>query len=396
MKQRVAILNYAGCNNYGANLTAYALLRRCGQLGCKARLIDRRFAYEFQEKAQIFNAFSRRYLKWTAPCYGREYAKRLNRHYDTFIVGSDQVWTYRPDWERLQLVAERPMYDLEFAAPGKKRIGMAVSFGSTDYSRVPADFVAARRQALSYFDAISVREHSGVDICRRYFGAEALHVMDPVYLLPAEEWSRLAAHDRTPLPSRYAATCLLEEKVFAPAMNDILRLWNASGSPLPAVNTLRGSVEAWVRTVRDAEIVITDSFHVCCFAIIFRKPFLYLNPQSRGTERVPSMLADLGLHFPCLSEEDAHSPEALRQAVEALRGAAYPAGENSLLGRRIAETDGFLRRALKSEPRRNTPDIRIDPGRMAREFRFWNPFRFSVLKRHIRRSAVLGRFFNKS
>lgn len=396
MKQRVAILNYAGCNNYGANLTAYALLRRCEQLGCEARLIDRRFAYEFQENAQIFNDFGRRCLKWTAPCYGREHAKRLNRHYDTFIVGSDQVWAYRPDWTRLQLVSERPLYDLEFAAPGKKRIGMAVSFGTADYSQVPADFAAARRQALSYFDAISVREHSGVDICRHCFGAEARHVMDPVYLLPAKEWSRLAAHDRTPLPSRYVATCLLEEKVFAPAMNEILRLWNASHSPLPAVSTMRGSVEAWVRTVRDAEVVVTDSFHVCCFAIIFRKPFLYLNPQSRGTERVPSMLADIGLRFPCLSEGEAHSPEALQQAVDMLRNTAYPSGEDSLLGRRIAETDEFLRSALECEPRRDTPAISIDPARMAREYRFWNPFRLSVLKRHIRRSAVLGRFFNKN
>lgn len=395
MKQRVAILNYAGCNNYGANLTAYALLRRCGQLGCKARLIDRRFAYEFQENAQIFNAFSRHYLKWTSPCYGREYAKRLNRHYDTFIVGSDQVWTYRPDWDRLQLVSERPMYDLEFAAPGKRRIGMAVSFGTADYSQVPADFTAARRQALSYFDAISVREHSGVDICRHYFDTEARHVMDPVYLLPAKEWSRLAAHDRTPLPPRYVATCLLEEKVFTPAMHEILRLWNTSLSPLPAVNTMRGSVEAWVRTIRDAEAVVTDSFHACCFAIIFRKPFLCLNPQSRGTERVPSMLADIGLHFPCLSEEDARSPEALRGAVDTMRNTAYPSAGDSLLGRRIAETDEFLRSALRREPRRNTPAINIDPDRMAREFRFWNPFRFSVLKRHIRRSAILGRFLNK-
>lgn len=395
MKQRVAILNFAGCDNYGANLTAYALMCRCEQLGCKARLVDRRFAYEFQENGRIFNAFAQRYLKWTAPCYGREYAKRLNRSYDTFIVGSDQVWTYRPDWERLQLISERPLYDLEFAAPGKRRIAMAASFGSADYSRVPEDFIAARRRALSYFDAISVREHSGVDICRRYFKAEAQHVLDPVYLLSAKEWSRLASHDRTPLPSRYAATCLLEEDVFSQARNEILRLWNGDAPALPSVNTLRGSVEAWVRTIRDAEVVVTDSFHVCSFAIIFRKPFIYLNPQARGTERVPSMLADLGLHFPCLSETQACSSESLRQAVDTARNTAYPSGENSALNRRITETDTFLRNALNTSPRWDAPDISIDPVRMAREFHFWNPFRFSVLKRHIRRSALFGRFFNK-
>lgn len=54
-------------------------------------------------------------------------------------------------------------------------------------------------------------------------------------------------------------------------------------------------VETWISGFRDADFIVTDSFHGMVFSIIFNKPFVvYINPN-RGTERFTSLLSMLGL-----------------------------------------------------------------------------------------------------
>lgn len=51
----------------------------------------------------------------------------------------------------------------------------------------------------------------------------------------------------------------------------------------------------WLAGFRDAELVITDSFHACVFSIIFRKPFVIIPNKQRGIARIMSLLNMLGL-----------------------------------------------------------------------------------------------------
>ena len=55
------------------------------------------------------------------------------------------------------------------------------------------------------------------------------------------------------------------------------------------------SIEAWLSEIRDAAMVITDSFHGSVFSILFHRPFLSIVNKRRGAERFISLLSKLEL-----------------------------------------------------------------------------------------------------
>ena len=64
-------------------------------------------------------------------------------------------------------------------------------------------------------------------------------------------------------------------------------------------------VEQWLCSFRDANFIITDSFHGCVFSIIYNKPFIAIGNKSRGLSRFTSLLKLFGLEgrlVDCLSE----------------------------------------------------------------------------------------------
>ena len=100
--------------------------------------------------------------------------------FDAFIVGSDQVWRrlYMPDIYREYL---------SFAEGWNvRRISYAASFGTEEWEYSPLETTECRR-LLQKFDAVSVREASGVSLCKKHFGVEAVHVVDPTLLLDRDE-----------------------------------------------------------------------------------------------------------------------------------------------------------------------------------------------------------------
>lgn len=87
---------------------------------------------------------------------------------DIYITGSDQVWA---GWLE-------PNY-LTFAPPKKKKIAYAVSFGR---QQLTAEHQSHIQNWVKQFDAISIRESSGIEICRK-MGMDAVHLLDPTLLL---------------------------------------------------------------------------------------------------------------------------------------------------------------------------------------------------------------------
>ena len=104
--------------------------------------------------------------------------------FDAFIVGSDQVWRrlYMPDIYREYL---------SFAEGWNvRRISYAASFGTEEWEYSPLETTECRR-LLQKFDAVSVREASGVSLCKKHFGVEAVHVVDPTLLLDRDDYCNL-------------------------------------------------------------------------------------------------------------------------------------------------------------------------------------------------------------
>lgn len=207
---------------------------------------------------------------------------------DLWIVGSDQVW--RP-WCSPNI----ENYFFDFLDDTTPRIAYAASFG-TDRWEISEEQTPRIRELAARFKAISVREASGVELCKDYLGIEAQHVLDPTLLLTAEDYIALTGENDYP-QERYIATYILDPNPDKKkAIKDESR---AFGLPVVPVGRMHrdsfDSVESWLATIAHADRVITDSFHGTVFSIIFRRPVKILENDIRGNSRLKSLIVMLGL-----------------------------------------------------------------------------------------------------
>ncbi len=233
--------------------------------------------------------------------------------YDAIIVGSDQVWRqpfFRGDWQN-----DIPNAFLRFTKGWDiKRIAYAASFGIDKIEReYTLQDIKVCRMAAKLFDAISVREDSGVRICKEKFGVDAKHVLDPTMLLDKEDYIKLveAANipksegnlmcyilDQSEFKTKVVET-IAKEKGLTPFYYDI----KCDDISIPAAERIQPPVESWLRGFMDAEFVVTDSFHACVFSIILGKPFIAIGNAGRGLSRYYSLLGQFGLEDRLLMED---------------------------------------------------------------------------------------------
>ena len=306
-RRKTGILNLQHTNNFGACLVAYALQTAIERCGSKAQVINYRpekktrpFSGAFRrEKAagRNFEKFRRRFLNLTRVCRNMDDLSELNASLDSFVVGSDQVWRFRYVYRFLQ------EYLLAFAAPSKTLFSYAASFG-TDFWEGNDQATEIMREKLLRFNRISVREESGIAICREAFGSEAVRVLDPTLLLSAADYAPIIKESQLKLPGRYVAKMILDETPEAAA--EVERLAKEKGWEVVDIYGSRkkiGGKEAmlcrpvgdWLKLLQNADYVVTDSFHCVCFSLIFEKQFICVVNPERGISRLDSLLGIFGL-----------------------------------------------------------------------------------------------------
>jgi polysaccharide pyruvyl transferase WcaK-like protein len=205
---------------------------------------------------------------------------------------------------------------LNFVNPGHKRIAYATSFGK-DNTDFPDDKRIRVSYHLSKFDAISVREKSGVDVCKNEFGVEATHVLDPVFLCDMDSYNEILSLSKVKEHKEYLFSYILdptEDKI-----EMVKKTAKSLGLPYRiAIDALRDNdehsrqvverllkedsnvltnlrIEDWLKYIANASYVTTDSFHGFCFSIIFNKQVIaYINPR-RGKARFESIAQTTGL-----------------------------------------------------------------------------------------------------
>lgn len=289
-----AILNFWYCSNYGAMLTCYALQELLIGLGKSARVINympprtlKRF------KNSLSQRFAERYLKLTELCRNKDELKKLNEQADAFLAGSDQIWRHSYSSRN-----GGHIFHLDFVRSCRKKIACAASFG-TDHFEGDAEVTQLTKFYLQQFDSISVREADGVRICRDTFGTEAVHILDPVFLAPVSAWDAILRNaDRT--DNGFIATYVLDQ---SPRVTGAIAEAKRHFAGAPVVEMGPGaskkgekiSVEDWLYNVKNCSLLVTDSFHGTCFAIIFNKPFICLLNSSKGSSRFTSLCRMFGL-----------------------------------------------------------------------------------------------------
>ena len=239
----------------------------------------------FEKKKKKYLHLSKRYTTW-------EQLDRDRPKADVYITGSDQVWG----------PVENGSYDssycLSFTEESDRRIAYAASFGHTDMTPELENYY---KKWLSRYESIAVREDSAVEILRN-MGIQAVQVLDPTLLLDASYWSRYTQPIRE---GKYLLIYQLHndrrldeyaEKAAASTKLPLIRI-SASLHQISRKGKFVWLPETgqFLSYIKNAECLITDSFHGTAFAINFHTPFVEVLPDNNTGTRNMSILKMTGL-----------------------------------------------------------------------------------------------------
>lgn len=300
--KKIGILtyHYPESRNYGAILQAYATLTFLKELGYDTQIINykkmkKEEGTKLKEEAKNFQKFSDKFLELTELCETKKQLKKLNEKIDIFIVGSDQVW-------RAGKLRFSPEYFFDFVEKGKKKISYAASFGLNKWNGNIFSTIVAKK-LIKKFDYISVREESGREICKNVFGVESSCVLDPTLILSKENYYRIieTCSENIEIGNNYIAYMILDENSLVKEYSE--RIANDLNCNLKHIKGKKNienkfeysKVEEWLSYIKNAKLVITDSFHCVAFSLIFNKKFIVVANPARGTARLENLLGIVGL-----------------------------------------------------------------------------------------------------
>ncbi len=258
-----------------------------------------------KNKVRRFEEFRDNHINQTQRIYGTLKELRLDPPVaDVYIGGSDQIW--HPVLLRWK---DSRAFWLDFGGDRVRRIAYAASFG---VDKCPSGLQAELSGRLSRFDALSVREESGVSICQAA-GKEAVHVLDPTLLLSKDDYLSLMEDipgKFSPYMYIYSINISKKEDIrwselrgFAEREGLSLIVTPASGY-LPGRELFEGveyryaTIPEWLSLIRYSGFVVTTSFHGVVFCICFHKPFIYFplsGTHAKGNSRVLNLLSKLSL-----------------------------------------------------------------------------------------------------
>lgn len=209
-------------------------------------------------------------------------------NYELYLVGSDQVFN-------LELTKNEETFFLPFVTESSKKVTYAASIGLDEVSN---DQQKILKKGLKDFRCISIREKNGADIIKKILPQKTVYSnIDPVFLQRKEMWNKLAGTRRAVKRKYiliYAFEAVKECINIAKKIDSdsrMVRISDAFSKADKDVMNIRGvGPKQFLKLIRDAEFVITDSFHGCAFSIIFEKNF-YVIPYEKTTSRMTNLLS---------------------------------------------------------------------------------------------------------
>lgn len=319
---KIGIITFHNALNAGAVLQAYALQTLLTQQGHKVEFINytptRKYTFRdyvakspivmFNKWRNIYNG--KKYTKYgnfnkvlnLSPIRYQSYEelKNSNLDYDVYIAGSDQIWNF--------YTSLSPVYMLDFVPDGKKKIAYAASMGQCHINK---SLYEGFKNRLMSFDAISLREKSGVDFVNTLLKGEkiAYQTLDPTLLIDAKYYDKIIYREDIKT-KQYICTYILSEldNENAKIIKTIKSFLKLSIINLRNPDTCIWSPHAynkivtpyqWLYYIKYSDFVICSSFHAVVFSLIFHKQFIALVPplckDKGGNMRINALLKNVGL-----------------------------------------------------------------------------------------------------
>lgn len=335
-KYDCGIMNFWATWNYGAILTCYALQEVVKRLGFTTQVINyvhkswhNKKIYKYtKQKEQFVNAN----FNLTNLCKNKKDLKKLNKTIDSFIVGSDQVWRWAYPLQYL--------FYLDYVNSDKKKIACSVSM-INEYFCQADDVKTVIEYYIKRFDAISVREYDCIKYCKEEFGVDSVCIIDPVFWLNQTDYSLLIEKEENIIKNtgKYIAVYLIDKNA---KLQELLEEYKRKNNINIIYLNNGESIEQWLAYIKNAEFIITDSFHGTCFSIIFEKQFLvYTN--NRGNSRLTSLFALLNIKNNIYNKE-----LTFQELEEAIVKKIDYKNVNIILEKQIETAYNWIRVALNS------------------------------------------------
>lgn len=315
-KKKVGVITFHNYDNYGAILQSYGLQKKLKELGTSPEIIDYRCDYisnpfrlvNLKEKGffnYIYGAIGhicyiprrrkcnrfRKRMRYSEPVT-RKNLETVSDKYDIYLAGSDQIWDYK-------LTNFDKTYFLDFVADGKKKASYAASIGE---HVPPEQYQQEYSRLLKDFDVILTRETYGAEIVEKLTGSRPECTCDPTLLLTADEWNELLVE-----PKRKDKYILVYQLGINTEIVDFVkRLKRKTGCkviyiPFPLVGALKCSMKIaigpseWMGLFKNAEYVVSDSFHGVVFSLLFNRKFFAMTNGHHKNQRVEQLLARVNL-----------------------------------------------------------------------------------------------------
>lgn len=323
----IGLLSFHKANNYGAVLQAYALQKAIEKLGYNSEYLDLHFnkgnnaltkkkkniyflltklknvrkSFLIRGRIRKFKCFCQNYIKVSSEKYYGD--KNINdaTKYDSYIVGSDQVWN-------LRITNVTKSFLLHFVNEKKRKSSYASSFGVDSLSK---EHIKIFEKYLVRFDNISVRENQGVEIVRMITGREPQVCLDPTLLLPKKEWEEISEKRKYKkyvfIYSMDDSNSMLQKAKEIAREKSLKILAVGLKKKYKGIkNIYDASPQEWITLIKNADTIITNSFHGTVFSINFNKNF-YLEYLPEGwtvNSRLENIVELFEIKNRLLNEED--------------------------------------------------------------------------------------------
>lgn len=331
VKKRIGIITFHASYNCGSMLQAYALQNILkDRYGVECEIInfsnsEQKRMYSilywprkikdvfrnvlnliFYKKIKNHNADYIAFLKNNLLLSKEQYnsigdLEKMQLDYDIYITGSDQVWNIKAqDFD--------DAYFLPFINRGKK-LAYAVSLGATNPNHCCEDDKDKYAKYMNSFDAISVREKNAQKWIHQLSGRNIEICVDPTLLMEPSAWNKIIGPQE--IKGRYIfwytmiyyrqirdIVAQIGKKYNMPVYVLDAKEWSRRGLYLRGIHLARnGGPSSFLSLVKNAEIVITSSFHGSVFCSVFKKNFWYINIHDKDSDddRASYLLNQLGM-----------------------------------------------------------------------------------------------------
>lgn len=329
----VAVTNH----NYGSILQTYALQSAVRNMGCDTQIIKysegklakiKRFKNKeyaisrmkmiykkvamnilypkqkhlLSERAEAFRGFIDKELTFSRLCTSKGALTELYKDYGKVVLGSDQVW------HPMNLLMN--FFTLNFVPDSIMKGAYAPSFG---VSEIPDSYKAAYKAYISRIEHVSCREMAGVKLIKNLTGRDVPMVCDPTLLLTAKDWEPCLS-DKVRYDEKYVFCYFIGDN---PNQRKVVQEYaKEHGCKIVALLHIDEYVESdehyadytpynvgpaeFLYLVKNAECVMTDSFHASVFSLQFHRNFYTFNRFENGngnstSSRIDSLLGTVEL-----------------------------------------------------------------------------------------------------